>query len=287
MHFINKRFLRIGLLSCRLPIIFMCLVGIPSVLIGETIKDTAAGFTLRLPDGFQKFQKTQQWAATNPNITHAFVYGELNDDKPNIIFLIEQLHGVMGRERPKLKEMPPDFQGSIFPVKWQGFELDAFEVPETIQGIKFVAYNVQIPLKRNVIQLKLAGTVEHKAELKLLLSEILDGLHGETNWLRSITGDPVKKSNYYNTILLIIGFGALVIGLVVLWIISKHTPKGTVFIIAVVIYIASWHLGETRISEIRLFSGILRMFGFIGGIMGIVDIVRKRKPKKKEEPVEQ
>ena len=68
-------------------------------------------------------------------------------------------------------------------------------------------------------------------------------------------------------------------GLIALFFVSKKTPKGTVLAIAAVIYVASFAAQGIRIREVVLLTGAARMLGFAGGILGIIDLVRRRSPK--------
>lgn len=247
---------------------------------GETIVDKSLGFTLSLPEGF--VAKPDLIAAA-PDIAHAFVLGDLTDDQPDIMLFIERMGGVIPREPLSPEQLPPGFQGRLFTMKWQGFDVDAFEVPEQLNGVEMLTYNVQIPLKHKAIQVKLFGPADREAELRGLLSEILAGLEGESNWIPSaVPSLPVTESPRYGIILLA---GAVMIvlgGLVVLWLISRTAPKGAVLVIAVGIWIFGMMLSDIRIREIMLFSGAMKMLGIAGGILGIIDLVRKRKSKRRQ-----
>ena len=145
------------------------------------ITDKSLGFTIILPTGFKRLQSIP---AGNPNIVHAFSLERLDLEAPGIFLFIERMHGILGPEQldPNVsRQLPPGFQGKVSKSHWQRFELDTFEVPEQFGSTKTLTYNVQIPLKREAIQVKLFGPATHEVELRSLLSEILKGLHGETN----------------------------------------------------------------------------------------------------------
>ena len=72
-----------------------------------------------------------------------------------------------------------------------------------------------------------------------------------------------------------------------LWLVSRRSPKGTVLVIAVVIYYLSWQIDDTRVREMHLLTGTMRMLGFAGGILGLVDLFRRRKPKDAIEPTDE
>ena len=244
---------------------------------GETVVDDARGFTLTLPDGFEQ---NSELAGAAPDIIHAFVLGDPTDDELDIILFIEKMQGTIGRERLKPEDMPPGFQGRLFTTTWQGFDVDAFAVPEQLGEIETITYNVQIPLKRAAIQVKLFGSVDREPELKTLLAEILAGLDGESNWTQSAAPfSSMTSSRNYGTILLVFAIVLILGGLVVLWLVSRRAPKGAVLAIAAAIYCAGLSLASIRVREIIMLTGALKMLGFAGGILGVVDLVRRRKPR--------
>lgn len=89
--------------------------------------------------------------------------------------------------------MPRDFGGTLLKARWQDFELDAFEVPENVSGVEVLNYNIQVPLKREAIQLRLVGGSDRKDELLQLANDLLASLQGESNWLHSVA--PVALAN--------------------------------------------------------------------------------------------
>ncbi len=246
----------------------------------DTVADPKLGFTLKLPTDFVP---RPDLVGATPDIVHAFQYGEATEGEIAVLLLIEKLGGVIGRERLSSQDMPPGFNGDLFVTTWQGFEIDGFEVPESVNGVDAITYNVQIPLKREAIQVKLFGPVKREEVLRALLRQVLDGLKGESNWLAAAAPPSVAGSENYGMVLLCLGIVGVVAGLVILWFVSRISPKGTVLVIAAVLYLVSWQMDDIRVREIRLLSGTLRMLGFAGGILGVVDLLRKRKPKDASE----
>ena len=242
----------------------------------DTVTDPTLGFTLKLSSDF--IPRSDLVGAT-PDIVHAFQYGDATDEGIAVLLLVEKLGGVIGRERLKTQDMPPGFTGKLFVTTWQGFEIDGFEVPETVNGLDVITYHVQIPLRGEAIQVKLFGPVDREETLKPLLREILDGLDGKSNWLSSSAPSTVAESENYGTVLLCLGISGIVAGLVALWFVSRRTPRGTVLVISAVLYFVSWQIDDIRVREIRLLRGSMRMLGVAAGILGIVDLCRKRKPK--------
>lgn len=260
----------------------MSIVAVPSLLAAvsqshaDTVSDPKLGFTLTLSS---EFIRRPDLVGATPDIVHAFQFGEATEGEIAVLLLIEKLGGVIGRERLKKQDMPPGFKGELFVTTWQGLDLDGFEVPENVNGIDAITYNVQIPLKSEAIQVKLFGPADREQTLKALLRQILDNLNGESNWLLSAAPSTAAESENYGTFILCLGIGVVVVGLVILWLVSRRTPKGTVLVIAVVLYFLSWQIDDIRVREIRLLSGTMRILGVGAGILGIIDLFRNRKPK--------
>ncbi len=244
---------------------------------GETVVDDVRGFRLTLPDGFVPNPKL---AGAAPDIIHSFMLDAPTDDELDVFLLVEKMRGTIGRERLNPEKMPSGFRGRLFTTQWRGFDVDAFEVPEQLGEIEAITYNVQIPLKRAAIQVKLFGPADRQSELTALLAEILARLDGESNWLQSAApSSPVASSQNYGTILLVCAIVFILGGIIVLWLISRVAPKGAILAIPAGIYCAGLALASIRVREIVMLTGALKMLGFIGGIGGIVDYIRTRKPQ--------
>ncbi len=80
------------------------------------------------------------------------------------------------------------------------------------------------------------------------------------------------------TILIAVGLVVVLSGVVGLWFVSRSTPKGTVLVIAASIYAMSFLIPRDTDRFLEGLVGITRLFGFIGGVLGVIDLVKKRTP---------
>ena len=80
---------------------------------------------------------------------------------------------------------------------------------------------------------------------------------------------------------------ATMIGAVVgFYFLSKKGPRGSVLIAAVVLFFCGMSIPNNTSRELHLLEGILRLTGFVGGILGIVDLLRKKpSPKSTDGPI--
>jgi hypothetical protein len=253
-----------------------------------SVQDTKLGYTFELPDGFVEDSRLLQGA--HPDVVRAFSRGSFGDTKNFLVILVSRMHGTIGQEPINPSDMPAGFNGQCFKTPWQGFEIDVFEVVQSANGNEFVTYNSQIPLRREAIQIGLLGPAIRKAEIKLLLPTVLSGLHGESNWNSSpfvspsvekipsaIVPPSVASSRHYGTVLLIVMIVCSAAGLIALWFISTRTPKGTVLIISASAYLLGALVGLIRTRETLMLSAIAEAIGVTGAILGVVDVLRKRK----------
>lgn len=272
-HFVRQ----IHFQLCAIATVIL-LQGQSPVLAGESIQDPANGFTLKLPEGFTPHEEL---ASSIPNVIHVYLLGKQGDEQLDVILFIEKLPGLLRRERLRPEHIIQAPNAKLFAANWKGFKLDGVEIPEEAEGIPTLTFNVPIPLKPAAIQLKLFGPANRKADMERLLKEILAGLSGESNWLAStFSGSDISSSNNYGALLLAVGSLIILGGLVILFIVSKRVPKGTVLAIAVGVYAASYQLEGLRIREVVMLKSVLRMLGFAGIILGIIDLRRKSKPQK-------
>jgi hypothetical protein len=271
---------RFAPLLIALSAMVLSLVPVRAAGAAESINDPKLGFTLTLPDGF--VPAAPEIRQRNPKIAHAYTFGEPDENGVIITLMIEPMGGTIGRERLKPKDIPANIHGEIgAPVRWNGFDLDQFIVYERLREQQYLTYNVQVPLKPQAIQLKLVGPSSRNAELEQLMAQTLMQLDGQSNWLASTpAASSVATSPNYGTILLVVAIAAIVIAIALMWIISRHAPRGTLLTIAVIVYIASYILiPATRVREMLLLQGTTRLIGFIGIVLGLIDAFRKRKPK--------
>ena len=213
---------------CSLRVLLVvgaCLLFASSSRGGETFKDDARGYSLTLPDGFVA---NATLASASPTVLHAFTLNVPSGSKPGIILFIEKMDGTIDQEHLTPESIPAGFKGRLFTTNWQGFVVDAIEVPEKVGNVTTTTYNVQIPLRRAAIQIKLFGPAERRADLDRLLTEILNGLHGESNWTAVAPNGAIPAPNNDGTVLLVVAIAFVVAGLVGLYFLSQRTPKGTV-----------------------------------------------------------
>ena len=172
-----------------LLLVFFCLTAALSA--SENIVDKSLGFTLALPEGFLP---RADLVGSQKGIIHAFSLGDPNDDEVDTFLMIEDLGGTIGPEPLNQNSLPKDFKGQLLTTTWQGFEVDVFRIPEESKGTEIVNYNVQVPLKRRAIQVRLIGLMKYDQELKNLMPRLLESLQGESNW-KSTAPRAVKRSN--------------------------------------------------------------------------------------------
>ncbi len=73
-----------------------------------------------------------------------------------------------------------------------------------------------------------------------------------------------------------IAIAAITCAVVGFCVLSKKGPRYSVLIAAAILFICGMSIPPNRSRELHLLEGILRLSGTIGGILGIIDLIRKR-----------
>jgi hypothetical protein len=252
------------------------------------LTDSELGITLTLPAGYESYPEL---AKLQEDVRYAYLRQPEVDGEYGQLLTIEVLPGMIpkGGFRDEQIERLKTTLGSgteHFVAQWEGFDLDAFSTPATVEGFDVITFHVQVPIKRRAIQLHFVGPRNKAGLMKTNFQRILFDLEAESSWSETgAVGLPPASSSYINT-LFAIAIGAMIVGLIVLMVGSRWLPKWGVLVIAAVIYWLSWQVPNDPVRELKLLSGMLRMFGVIAGILGIVDLIRTRKPKVIVAPVE-
>jgi len=263
----------LGIIGWVIVVGAVVLAGASSPARAYDLNDSELHFTLNLPPGFIR---APQFVGVRPNIVHAFTRGTVaGGTTPGMLILIEKLGGTISREHLTMDKLPPGSKTRIFTTKWQGFDVDVCEVPEIAGSTPVLTYNAQIPLRSQAIQVKVFGPASRKKELNAILTATVAGLQGESNWV-ALGGTQLSESGY-RTLLLGITIVSVVGGLVGFWLMMSRTPRGTIQALAIFLYCFGTGLETVQVREAKLVSGICKMLGFGGFLIGILQYTRKPK----------
>ncbi len=178
----NKKYAVTNLIACLLFISFMLIC---TTAFAIEIDDKNFGFTLTLPDGFSDFPQGHSM----PNAIYSYARYS-SEGRPGIIIGIERMNGVIGQESildeqglAKIKSMLPEgAEVKNYPAQWQGFKVEGIETVMSMQGVSMMERAVQIPLRREAIQIAVIGPGDASGEVSLVMEQILSSLKGETDW---------------------------------------------------------------------------------------------------------
>lgn len=176
----NKKYALKGKISYFLLISFILIC--TSALAIE-IDDKDFGFKLTLPQGFDNFPQDR----SRPNAIYSFArYAP--DGSPTIIIGIERMHGVIGKEplpeeglEEVRKMLPPGAIISKYQDEWRGFQVYGMETIVTQGGVTMDTKILQIPLRREAIQIIVLGPEAAGQEISQVMKQLLSSLEGETS----------------------------------------------------------------------------------------------------------
>jgi hypothetical protein len=160
-------------------LVLIC-AGLGGTARAELIHDEKLGFTLTVPDGFVDFPAGKE----QPGTAYAYLKGTPGTDDFAII-TIKSMGGTIGREALERKDLPK-IDGIKFDLrrdKWKSFDIDVMVGTARQEGIGVYVAVAQVPLKREAVEVVVAGPEARKAEVLALLRSLLASLDGPSNWL--------------------------------------------------------------------------------------------------------
>lgn len=166
----------------------VCLVYVLLLVIGavsdaraEVVSNVAPPFKITIPDGF--VARPDQVKADQIVAFHraGFSAGDVGT-----IVAVDRMHGTIGREKPSLADVAKlggDATAAIEPARWKGFEVWQVRMTQSLAGKDLVFFLVQVPLKPEAIQVKVAVDAKNEPDGRAIMAQVLASVEGETNWL--------------------------------------------------------------------------------------------------------
>jgi len=135
------------------------------------VRNAELGYSLTLPDGFTDFPEARSQKDVVVSANGAMV------------LLLTRMHGSLPREAMRQEEVPPNTQ--VVSFKWKGFDVSGLKTLTSQEGKPVFVLLAQVPLRREAVQLSVAGPADQGARGQAIMEAILASLEGETNWLTS------------------------------------------------------------------------------------------------------
>src|SRR6266550_2546982 len=104
-------------------------------------------------------------------------------DDPALVLLVARMHGVLPREAMRQEDVPANTQ--VVSFKWKGFDVSGLKTLTTQAGQPVFVLVAQVPLRKEAVQLSVAGPADQAGRGQAILEATLASLEGETNWLTS------------------------------------------------------------------------------------------------------
>jgi len=146
----------------------------------EVIRDDKLNFTLTLPEGFKDFPEAKE----AQGLAYSFIQGTPGTQDFTIVG-VKPMGGIIGREALQKKDLP-HFDGVTFDLrreKWKSFDIDVMVGTARQEDLGVFVTVAQVPLKKEAIQVTVAGPEARKTQVLAMLRTLLASLDGPSNWL--------------------------------------------------------------------------------------------------------
>jgi len=150
------------------------------LLILQVTSNTELGYVMSLPDGFVAIPAE---FAGGRDVVGCWAGEGSQSSQGAFVLCVQRMHATLGREHLKSTDLPAKSQ--LLTVRWKGLDIDAIRTDTGQTGTPITVYTAQVPLRREAIQVIVAGPSARATEALAILNSVLRSLKGETNWLSS------------------------------------------------------------------------------------------------------
>lgn len=148
-----------------------------ALLVVQFGASTELGYRFALPAGFEAFPEGR----AQPGIVDCWTESEQASPSGALVLCVQRLGGTLSRG----ETMPGQGSGAMRPLtfKWKGFDIGGLRSDTTQAGDPISVLLAQVPLRREAVQLIVAGPRDQAERAQAILEATLATLEGETNWL--------------------------------------------------------------------------------------------------------
>ncbi len=143
------------------------------------VRNAELGYALTLPEGFTDFPA----ARSQKDVVDAWTETAPVSANGALVLLVARMHGVLPREALRQEDVPANTQ--VVGFKWKGFDVSGLKTLTTQAGQPVFVLVAQVPLRKEAVQLSVAGPADQEARGQSIMEATLASLEGETNWLTS------------------------------------------------------------------------------------------------------
>ena len=157
----------------------MLLLLVSASAVESQVRNAELGYSLTLPEGFTDFPA----ARSQKDVVDAWTETAPVSANGALVLLVARMHGVLPREALRQEDVPANTQ--VVSFKWKGFDVSGLKTLTTQGGQPMFVLVAQVPLRKEAVQLSVAGPADQEARGQSIMEATLTSLEGETNWLTS------------------------------------------------------------------------------------------------------
>src|SRR5258705_788343 len=151
------------------------------VLMLQAATSAELGYVMSLPDGFVSIPA--EFAGVR-DVVGCWAGEGSQSSQGSFVLCVQRMHATLGRERLKSSDLPASSR--LLTVKWQGLDIDAIRTDTSQAGAPLTVYTAQVPLRREAIQVVVAGVVGRGPPPVAIINTLLAPPSGATNMLFSL-----------------------------------------------------------------------------------------------------
>jgi len=152
------------------------------LLLLQAARNAELGYVMSLPEGFVSIP-VEFAGGRGGDVIGCWAGEGSQSSQGAFVLCVQRMHATLGRQHLKASDLPPRSQ--LMTVRWNGLDIDAIRTDTAQATTPITVYTAQVPLRKEAIQVVLAGPTARATESLATLNSVLGSLKGETNWLSS------------------------------------------------------------------------------------------------------
>ena len=152
----------------------MLLLLVSASAVQSQVRNAELGYNLALPEGFTEFPE----ARAQKDVVDAWTEATPTSANGALVLQVARMHGVLPREAMRQEDVPANAQ--VVSFKWKGFDVSGLKTLTTQAGQPVFVLVAQVPLRKEAVQLSVAGPADQEGRGHAIMEATLASLEGET-----------------------------------------------------------------------------------------------------------
>ncbi|PQO30065.1 hypothetical protein [Blastopirellula marina] len=262
------------------PCVFLIAAVAPA---GEFMVNNEQEITYTVPNGFVRIKDREIFGI---KIFDEMIQRDRGDGAFAARIFLQRMEKPTTPDSPLSNGLVEVYDGKPYPVAWKSFDLKEAVTRIRVADDEAMLLTVDLPILPDSIRVGVVGPLAKADECQEILESFISTVDGDVSWqvvqpplspnAKKSTASSNQKQAEAAAPFFILG---IIIGSLVLFALTRCTPRGTVCLIGIFLLGLSYVLVTVPSFPVQVLGSVFRLVGPIGCVIGIVDFVWRSKKR--------